>query len=81
MPAITIQSIELRQDQKEIIAGKFTQIFSELTNVPQDRIYVFFDGYTLDNVSRGDFIFAQDPPQKLIAKFNEPVNQNDHPKP
>ncbi len=71
MPAITIQSIELRQDQKEIIADKFTKLFSELTKVPQDRIYVFFDGYTLDNVSRGGFIFAKNPPPNLIAKYNE----------
>lgn len=72
MPAITIQSIELRQEQKEIMAQKFTALFSELTKVPQDRIYVFFDGYTLDNVARGDFIFSKKPPEQLIAKYNEP---------
>lgn len=71
MPAITVQSIELRQDQKEKIAEQFTRIFAELTGVPQDRIYVFFDGYTLDNVARGDFLFSQNPPANLIAKFNE----------
>ncbi len=71
MPAITVQSIELRQEQKEKIAAEFTRIFSELTAVPQDRIYVFFDGYTLDNVARGDFIFAKNPPATLIAKYNE----------
>ncbi len=71
MPAITIQSIELRQDQKEVIARKFTALFSELTKVPQDRIYVFFDGYTLDNVARGDVIFSNNPPPQLVAKYNE----------
>ena len=71
MPAITVQSIELRQDQKETIASQFTRIFSELTGVPQDRIYVFFDGYTLDNVARGDFIFSMYPPTALKAKYNE----------
>jgi phenylpyruvate tautomerase PptA (4-oxalocrotonate tautomerase family) len=71
MPAITIQSIELRQDQKEMLAQKFTALFSELTKVPQDRIYVFFDGYTLDNVARGDTLFAKNPPAQLIAKYNE----------
>lgn len=71
MPAITIQSIELRQSQKEIIAQKFTAIFSELTNVPKDRIYVFFDGYTLENVAKGDELFCKTPPTRLVAKFNE----------
>ena len=54
MPAITIQSLELRNEQKEVLAEKFTTIFSELTNVPKDRIYVFFDGYTLDSVAKGE---------------------------
>ena len=71
MPAITIQSIELRQNQKEIIAEKFATIFSELTNVSKDRIYIFFDGYTLENVARGDELFSKNPPTRLIAKFNE----------
>ena len=72
MPAITIQSIELRQEQKELIAQKFTALFSELTHVPQDRIYVFFDGYSLDNVAKGDTMFSKNPPPQLIAKYNEP---------
>jgi 4-oxalocrotonate tautomerase len=71
VPAITIQSIELRQDQKEIIAEKFSTLFSELTHVPKDRIYVFFDGYSLDNVARGDVMFSKNPPAALIAKYNE----------
>lgn len=71
MPAITIQSLELRQNQKEILAEKFTALFSELTHVPQDRIYVFFDGYTLDNTARGADLFAKNPPKALVAKFNE----------
>jgi len=71
MPAITIQSIELRESQKEIIAEKFTALFSELTNVPKDRIYVFFDGYSLDNSAKGGELFSKNPPVKLIAKFNE----------
>ena len=71
MPAITVQSIELRQSQKEIIAEKFATLFSELTNVPKDRIYVFFDGYTLENAAKGDELFSKNPPAKLIARFNE----------
>ncbi|MBI9066890.1 MAG: tautomerase family protein [Salinivirgaceae bacterium] len=71
MPAITIQSIELRDEQKEIIAEKFTALFSELTNVPQDRIYVFFDGYSLNSVAKGNELFAKNPPINLIAKYNQ----------
>lgn len=71
MPAITVQSIELRQEQKDRIAAVFTRTLSELTGVPQDRIYVFFDGYTLDNVARGDFIFSRNPPANLRARYNE----------
>jgi 4-oxalocrotonate tautomerase len=71
VPAITIQSLELRDSQKKILAEKFTQIFSELTNVPQDMIYVFFDGYKLNDTARGSFIFAENPPARLVAKFNE----------
>jgi 4-oxalocrotonate tautomerase len=71
MPAITIQSIELRESQKKIIAEKFVVIFSELTNVPKDRIYVFFDGYALEDCAKGDMLFSEIKPDKLIAKFNE----------
>jgi phenylpyruvate tautomerase PptA (4-oxalocrotonate tautomerase family) len=71
MPAITIQSLELRDSQKEIIAKKYATILSELTNVPIDRIYVFFDGYSLNNCAKGDELFSKNPPGKLIAKFNE----------
>jgi len=73
MPAITIQSIELRDEQKEIIAEKFTALFSELTNVPQDRIYVFFDGYALKDVAKGNELFSKNPPLKLKAKYNEKI--------
>ena len=71
MPAITIQSIELRDSQKEIIAKEFSTLLAKLTNVPVDRIYVFFDGYDLNNVSKGDVLFSENPPAKLIAKYNE----------
>jgi phenylpyruvate tautomerase PptA (4-oxalocrotonate tautomerase family) len=75
MPAITVQCIELRQDQKKQIASVFTRTLADLTGVPQDRIYVFFDGYTLDNVARGDFIFSTDPPPNLRARYNEKASE------
>lgn len=71
MPAITIQSLELRQEQKEILAEKIITLFSELTNVPKDRIYVFFDGYKLEDAATNCNLFSKNPPKHLIAKFNE----------
>ena len=75
MPAITVQSLELTDKQKEIMADKYITIFSELTNVPRDRIYVFFDGYTLDNAATNCVLFSKNPPKYLIAKFNEDKNK------
>ena len=71
MPAITIQSLELRDDQKKILAEKFISIFSEVSMVPKDRIYLFFDGYTLDNVSADGILFSERPPKTAQGKFNE----------
>jgi phenylpyruvate tautomerase PptA (4-oxalocrotonate tautomerase family) len=71
MPAITIQSLELTEKQKQIIADKYITIFSELTNVPKDRIYLFFDGYTLDNTATGGTLFTQQSVSKIRGKFNQ----------
>jgi len=71
MPAITVQSLELTDKQKEILSEKYITIFSEITRVPKDRIYVFFDGYTLDNAATNCALFSKHPPNHLIAKFNE----------
>ncbi len=71
MPAITIQSIELAESQKKVIAKEFVRIFSELTNVPQDRVYIFFDGYQLNEVGTAGILFSEKPPQRAKGKFNE----------
>lgn len=72
MPAITVQSIELTQKQKEILAKEYATLFSKVTNVPLDRIYVFFNGYSLDNVAKGDELFSKNPPYgRIKGKFNE----------
>jgi phenylpyruvate tautomerase PptA (4-oxalocrotonate tautomerase family) len=71
MPAITIQSLELTDEQKEIIADKFATVFSELTKVPLDRIYIFFDGYTLDNAATNGKLFSKNPPKAIVGKFNQ----------
>jgi phenylpyruvate tautomerase PptA (4-oxalocrotonate tautomerase family) len=71
MPAITIQSLELMDEQKEILADKFISIFSEVTNVPKDRIYLFFDGYPLDCAATDGVLFSKSPPKRAIGKFNQ----------
>jgi phenylpyruvate tautomerase PptA (4-oxalocrotonate tautomerase family) len=71
MPAITIQSLELTDKQKEILADKYISIFSEVTKVPKDRIYLFFDGYTLDNAATNGTLFSKNPPKLAKGKFNE----------
>ncbi len=71
MPAITVQSLELTDEQKEILADKYITIFSEVTNVPKDRVYLFFDGYPLDCAAKGGVLFSKSPPHpSVIGKFN-----------
>jgi 4-oxalocrotonate tautomerase len=70
MPSITIQSLELTDEQKTILAERFTALFSELTQVPMDRIYVFFDGYPLDCVAKNGELFSKNPPMNIVGKFN-----------
>jgi phenylpyruvate tautomerase PptA (4-oxalocrotonate tautomerase family) len=70
VPAITIQSLELTDEQKEILADKYIRFFSEVTRVPKDRIYLFFDGYTLDNAATDGILFSKRPPKVAIGKFS-----------
>lgn len=51
MPCITVQSLELAEVQRKRIAEKYIEIFSEETGVPKDRVYLFFDGYKLDEAA------------------------------
>jgi phenylpyruvate tautomerase PptA (4-oxalocrotonate tautomerase family) len=71
MPSITVQSLELLDEQKEALAEIFTTAFSEQTHVPKERIYVFFDGYKLDSLSTGGQLLSKNPPKMAIAKFNQ----------
>lgn len=72
MPAITIQSLELAESQKKVLAKKFVEVFAEITNVPKDRVYIFFDGYTPDNVGTAGLRFSEHP-GKAWSKDNEAV--------
>lgn len=75
MPAITVQSLELTDEQKEILAEKFITAFSEVTCVPKDRIYLFFDGYTLDNAATNGVLFSKSPPKFAKGKFNQQASE------
>ena len=71
MPSITVQCLELTDEQKEVMADKFCSVFSELTKVPKDRVYIFFDGYTLDNAATNGTLFSKNPPKLAVGKFNQ----------
>lgn len=70
MPAIIINSIEMTDEQKKTIAEKFIATFSEVTNVPKDRVYLFFNGYGLNDVATGGKLFSELPPTGARTKFN-----------
>ena len=70
MPAISVKSIELSDLQKKVLAKRYIEIFSEITNVPKDRVYIFFDGHELDNVGTAGIRFS-DHPSKAWSKFTE----------
>ena len=76
MPAITIQSLELAESQKKVLASKFVETFAEITNVPKDRVYIFFDGYTPDNVGTAGLRFSEHP-GKAWSKANEDIWSKD----
>ena len=70
MPAIIVNSIEMTDEQKKILAEKFISAFSEVTNVPKDRVYLFFNGYGLNEVATGGKLFTDLPATGAKHKFN-----------
>ena len=70
MPTITVKSIELAEIQKKVLAKKYVKIFSEITNVSKDRVYIFFDGHELEDVGTAGIRFSEHP-SKAWSKFNE----------
>ena len=70
MPAIIINSIEMTDKQKAVIADKFVSVFSEVTGAPKDRVYLFFNGYDLSDVVIGGKLCSENPPKFAKAKFN-----------
>ena len=75
MPAIIIHSLELTEEQKKTIADRYITTFSELTNVPKDRIYLFFNGYPLEDAATNGMLFSENPPRGIVGKFNPPEEQ------
>ena len=75
MPAIVVHSLELTDEQKKVLADKYITIFSEISKVPKDRIYLFFNGYTLDNAACNGVMFSEHPPKLAVGKFNQPPKQ------
>ena len=65
MPVITVNALELLEEQKKIIARKYTDILAEQTKVPPERIYVFFGGYPLDGIAAGGVLNSEIPPEIL----------------
>jgi len=71
MPCITVQSLELAEVQRKRIAEKYIEIFSEETGVPKDRVYLFFDGYKLDEAATDGKLFTDRGIGPIRGKFNE----------
>lgn len=72
MPAIIVNSLELTEDQKAILCDKYISAFSEVTNVPKDRIYIFFNEFSLDSAGTNGKLFSKSPPSDaVIGKFNQ----------
>ena len=71
MPCIAVQSLELAESQKKRIAQKYIDIFSEETGVPKDRVYLFFDGYSLGDAATNGELFSERKLGPIRGKFNE----------
>ena len=71
MPCITVQSLELAKSQKERIAEKYIEIFSQETGVPKDRVYLFFDGHSLEDTATDGTLFSDRKIGHIRGKFNE----------
>ena len=63
MPVVTMQSLPLTDEQRTILAEAFTKAVSEVTNVPEDKIYVFFSQHALNCTAKGGKLFSAVAPQ------------------
>jgi phenylpyruvate tautomerase PptA (4-oxalocrotonate tautomerase family) len=63
MPVITMQSLPLTDEQRSTLAEAFSRTVSEVTHVPEDKIYVFFSEHALNCTAKGGKLFSEAPPQ------------------
>jgi len=75
MPVIMVNTLGLLEEQKERIARKYTAILSQETNVPPDRIYVFFGGFPLESIAAGG-VLNSELPQSVIDTFVTKYSSN-----
>ncbi len=75
MPVVTIHSLELLEEQKKRIARKYTEILSEETLVPEERIYVFFAGYDVEDIAAGG-VLNSEVPEEVLKQFNTKYSEH-----
>jgi 4-oxalocrotonate tautomerase len=79
MPVITVNTLELTDEQKRTVAKKYTAILSELTKVPEERIYVFFNSYPLDGIAAGGVLNSDLDPsilENFVIKYTEELKKS-----
>lgn len=80
MPVVTVNTLELTVEQKRTVATKFTTILSELTKVPEDRIYILFNSYPLQDISMGGVLNADldiSILKNFVCKFTEELKESE----
>lgn len=61
----------MTKEQKDIVANVFINTLSDVICVPKDRIYLFFEGHTLDDAACGGNLFGKIPPKTARGEFNK----------
>lgn len=80
MPVITINALELTDDQKRTIAKEYTATLSKLTKVPEERIYVLFNDYPLNSIAAGGVLNSDLDPEILknfVIKYTEDLKKSE----
>ena len=62
----------LRFTDPASLAERIADVVSEVSGVPKDRIYIFFDGYPLDSASVNGKLFSKNPPKFGKGAFSAP---------
>jgi len=59
MPVITLEGPVLSIEQKEKIAREFTQLASEIMNIPKDVFVVFIKENPYENMAQGGILISE----------------------